>query len=339
MTPIRTKRGTAAAFVAAAITVATAAPAVAQTTVRININPVPYQSPLFVAAAQGFDKKNGLKIELVKLAAGAQNTPALVNGTLTFSSCTFDNVANFQEQGKQVVAIYKLVERPTLDLVVANKVVTGDVTPSAPLEKRMAALKGLKLGISEAGGPSDVFLRALLREAKLAPGKDVEIIRLGSIAGLFAGLKSGQIDGYILSPPSPQQAERAGVGKVLIKISEGEVPALALFPSVALCTTRDYAKANPEVVKSFIKAIQEANAWMRDHEAETVKAGHAQFPNVNADTWKEAVQLSVPAISKDGRFDRAEIEKAFGVYKDAGASNIIPDTTEGTTWTNEYLPK
>lgn len=333
-----TSKAAVAGLVAAAL-LAAGASASAQTTVRINVNPVPYQSPLFVAAAQGFDKQNGLKIELVKLAAGAQNTPALVNGTLTFSSCTFDNVANFQEQGKQVVAIYKLVERPTLDLVVANKVVTGAVTPTAPLPVRLAALKGLKLGISETGGPSDVFLRALLQEAKLVPGKDVEIIRLGSIAGLFAGLKSGQIDGYILSPPSPQQAERAGVGKVLIKISAGEVPSLAKFPSVAICTTREFEKANPELVRSFVKAIHEANAWMRANEAETVKAGHQLFPNVNADTWKEAVQLSVPAISADGRFTRAEVEKAYAVYKEAGASATIPDTAEDVTWTNKYLPK
>lgn len=338
MSLFRTKRGVVAAL-AASVLAGGCTVAVAQTTVRINVNPVPYQSPIFVAAAQGFDKKNGLKIELVKLAAGAQNTPALVNGTLAFSSCTFDNVANFQEQGKQVVAIYKLVARPTLDLVVANKVVTGAVTPTAPLADRLKALKGLKFGISETGGPSDVFLRALLQEAKLVPGKDVEIIRLGSIAGLFAGLKSGQIDGYILSPPSPQQAERAGVGKVLIKISSGEVPSLAHFPSVALCTTQAFAKANPQVVTNFVKAIQDANVWMRGNEAETVKAGHQLFPNVNVDTWREAVQLSVPAISPDGRFDRAEVEKAFTIYKEAGASSIIPDTTEGLAWTNQYLPK
>lgn len=126
---------------------------------------------------------------------------------------------------------------------------------------------------------------------------------------------------------------------MLIKISSGEVPSLAQFPSVALCTTAEFAKANPEVVKSFVKAIQEANAWMRQNEAETVKAGHQLFPNVNVDTWKEAVQLSVPAISADGRFERAEVEKAFTVYKESGASNIIPDTTEGVVWTNQYLPK
>ena len=310
----------------------------AETTVRININPVPYQSPIFIAAKEGFDKRNNLKIELVKLGAGAQNTPALVNGTLTFSSCTFDNVANFHEQGKQVVAIYKLVARPTLDLVVANKVMSGGLTPQSPLADRLKALKGLKFGISEAGGPSDVFLRALLQEADLVPGKDVEVVRMGSIAGLFAGLKSGQIDGYVLSPPSPQQAERAGVGKVLIKISEGEIASLAQFPSVAICTTREHLDKDPDVVKSFVKALQEANDWMRKNEAETVKVGQALFPNVKTETWKEAVELSVPAISANGRFERSEVEKAFAVYKSAGASNLIPDTREGQTWTNAFLP-
>src|SRR5690606_790098 len=131
-------------------------------TVRVNANPVPYQSPLFVAQAKGFDAKNNLKIEFVGLAGGPQNAPGLLNGTLDIATCTFNNVANFAEQGKSVVAFYLLVERPTLDLVVGQNILKGGVAPDAPLAQRYAALKGKKFGISDAGGPSDVFLRALL---------------------------------------------------------------------------------------------------------------------------------------------------------------------------------
>jgi NitT/TauT family transport system substrate-binding protein len=320
---------------AAAFAAASAAQA---QSIKININPVPYQSALFVAAARGFDQKNGFKLELVKLAAGAQNTPALVNGTLNFSSCTLDNIANFTAQGKSVVAIYKLVERPTLDLVVANKAIPAGLSASSPIEERMKALRGLRYGISEAGGPSDVFIRALLLDAGLTPGKDAEIIRMGSIGGLFAGLKSGQIDGYVLSPPSPQQAEAAGVGRVLIKISGGEVASLAKFPSVALCTMADTIAKNPDMVQKFVTAIQQANDWMRANKDETVTIGQKLFPNVPVASWREAVELSLPAVSTDGRFDQAEVLKAFEVYKNAGATELIPDTKEGTTWTNRFIP-
>src|SRR5207249_7743951 len=67
------------------------------------------------------------------------------------------------------------------------------------------------------GAPTDLFARYYVRQAGLDPDKDVQIIRIGSIAGLLAALRSDQIDGYMLSAPSPQQVEQQGLGQILIK--------------------------------------------------------------------------------------------------------------------------
>jgi NitT/TauT family transport system substrate-binding protein len=308
-------------------------------TVRSIKQPLAYYGPVFAAADNGFGKQNHLDIQLVSLQAGSQDAPALVNGTLDIGSCTFDNIANLKEQGKNIIAVYQLLNRVTLDLVVANKVLAGkSVTPTSPLADRYKVLKGLKFGISTPGSPSETFLKVMLKDAGLNPDKDVQLVRVGSIAGLFAALKSGQIDGYILSPPSPQQAEQAGVGTIFIRNTKGEVPSLAKFLYVDICTSTDYANKNPAVVKAFVKSIQQANDWMRTHPDELYKTFQKEFPEVDPTTWSTGFPNLLPATSTNGKFDEASVKQTYQLFKDYGVINTIPDTKEGVTWTNKYLP-
>jgi NitT/TauT family transport system substrate-binding protein len=227
----------------------------------------------------------------------------------------------------------------TLDLVVANRILQGtNVTPSSPLADRYRVLRGKKLGISTPGSPSDIFLRVMLKGAGIDPDKDVTLVRVGSIAGLFAALKSGQVDGYILSPPSPQQAESAGVGTILVRNTRGEDPSIAKLSYVNLCAAQDYVSKNPAVIRAWTKSIQQANDWMRTHQDETEQILSKRFPDVDPNTWKVGFPALLPAISKDGQFSQPAVQQSLQVYKDYGVIQSIPDTKEGQLWTNKYLP-
>jgi NitT/TauT family transport system substrate-binding protein len=308
-------------------------------TIRTVKQPLAYFAPMYVAQDQGFAKKNKVDIKFVNLQAGAEDAPALFNGTLDISDCTFDNNANLADQGKTALSVYQLMDHVTLNLVVANRVLQGTgVTASSPLAARYKVLKGRTFGISSPGSPSDVLLRIMLKYHGLNPDKDVKIVRVGSIAGLFAALKSGQIDGYILSPPSPEQAVAAGVGTILIRNTKGEDPALSKFLYVSLCTSSEYAKKNPAAVRAYVKSIQQANTWMRTHEQQTYQIMQKEFPDVAPTTWSTGFPALLPAISKDGRFDPARVKDTYQLYKQNGVIQTIPDTKEGVTWTNKYLP-
>ena len=308
------------------------------TTVRTIKQPLAYYASLFVASAKGFDKKNNLNVQFVTLQSGAQNLPALFNNTVDIGFCSFDGVANLWAQGKQAISFYELVDRITLDLVISNATLkTLKVTPTSPIQDRIKALKGLKLGMTLPGAPSDVFLRALLQAGGLSTS-DVDIVRIGSFGGLVAATKTGQIAGFMLSPPSSLETERDGYGTVLVKLRSGELPSLDAFPFLTFCAAKDYIDKNPVVISSFVKTIQESNDWMRTHQDETVKILQDQFPDVDASSWAPALTAMLPAMSKNGRLTKPVVQKAYASYKQLGVITVdLPDASEGVTWTNKYL--
>ncbi|MGH6877675.1 MAG: ABC transporter substrate-binding protein [Rhizomicrobium sp.] len=311
----------------------------AATVVHTLKQPLASYAPIYVAAAQGFDRDNGLKFDLIDIPTGAQNYGPLISGSLDVSSCVLDTVANLRMQGKNLISIYSLVDRPSVDLVLANAAMKGGITPQSPLKDRLRMLRGLKFGITTPHSPSDGFLRAILHEAGLDPEKDVQIVRIGSLAGLFAALKSGQIDGYVLSPPSPQQAEKAGVGKVFIDLSKGELPSLAHMDYMTLCSTNDFVERHPDTVRAFVKAIQQGNDWMRAHRGETEQIMQQPFPNVPSDVWAMSFPALMPTISEDGRFDAAQVANTYKIYLAIGQISKLPDANEGVTGTNRFLAK
>jgi NitT/TauT family transport system substrate-binding protein len=324
----------AAALLSQAVA-AVAAPAPVKTIKQLTI----YLAPLYVAADQGLDEKHGMKFELASITAGAQIPVMLLNGELDISTCTLDKIANLYQQGKHVVAFYLLLPHPTLDLAVSNRLVeSSGVTPTSPLADRLAALKGRKFGISEPGSASDMFTRALLRSAGIGMD-DVELVRTGTIPGLFAALKSGQIDGFMLSPPSPEQAEAAKTGKIWVRLTTNEVPALAHIPYMTFCAREDYAKAHAPLLEGFAAAIEEATRWMHANRTETLAIMGRMFPNVSPAVWGKAFDAFLPIFSADGRMTEAEMAAGYALYKELGIATAPPKASEGVTWTNAYLGK
>jgi ABC-type nitrate/sulfonate/bicarbonate transport system substrate-binding protein len=290
-----------------------------------------------VAVDRGFFKQNHLDVRVSELPAGSLGAPALLNGDIDVADVGFNDLANLKAQGKDLIAIYDVLNRVTMDLVVSNKIVKErNLSPSMPLAERQKALKGLKIGITAPGAPTDIFSRYYLKQAGLDPDKDAQIIRIGSAGGLLAALKSGQIDAYMLSAPSPQQVEQQGFGKVIIKSSAGDVPELASFYYVVLAMRSDYVKQHPAVTKAYVKSIQQANDWMRAHHDDTVKTLQKTFPSVNPDTLALGYDSLLGGISKDGRFNEKIVKSTLELYKQYGVIQVMPSTKEGELWSDRY---
>ena len=89
---------------------------------------------------------------------------------------------------------------------------------------------------------------------------------------------------------------------------------------------------------AYVKALNQANAWMRTNTAEAVRLLKPYFADTDEATLTLSFTALVPAVRKDGRLDQAGVRNQIDVLKAIGAIDYVPDTKEGVLWTNQYNP-
>ncbi|HXG50864.1 MAG TPA: ABC transporter substrate-binding protein [candidate division Zixibacteria bacterium] len=118
--------------------------------------------------------------------------------------------------------------------------------------KRPQDLRGKKIGISRYGSLTDIILREGLRHYKLNPEKDVVILQVGGEAPRLAALKSGAVDGAMLSGDQRFQAEKLGF-HVLIDFSKLPID----YPINGMVARRDFIRGQRELLKRFVRSWAE----------------------------------------------------------------------------------
>lgn len=81
------------------------------------------------------------------------------------------------------------------------------VTEASPLDRKIAALKGLRLGTTGPGAAPDALFRWLALNGGMNPNTDIRLVTIqGGGPGMLAGLQQDVIDGFCLSSPTSDLA-------------------------------------------------------------------------------------------------------------------------------------
>jgi len=299
-----------------------------------------FMAPVYIAEAAGYMGQEGIDLELTEVDSGALGIAALVSGQVQFFDADPFQAVQLRRQGRQIMFIYNLTKRVTLDMVMHPEVArTRNISRSTPIDQRFAALRGLKLGVTRPGAATDVYMRYYLKRAGLNPDRDVQIISVGGGAGLLAALRTRQIDAFHLSAPTPYIAERDGFGVVVIKASAGDVPELDNFLYTGISVHNIYANQNGDVLRRWTKAVNRANKLMRQDQAAAVNHLRKHFPRTDPTLLTLALREIIPALSEDGTMDEKMMEKHLKFMLDDGQISIMPSAKEGLLWTNRYIVK
>lgn len=299
-----------------------------------------FMAPVFIAEAAGYMAEEGVDLELIEVDSGAVGIAALVSGQVQFFDADPFQAVQLRRQGKQILFVYNLTKRVTLDLVMHPDVARAkNISRSTPLAQRFAALRDLKLGVTRAGAATDVYLRYYLRRAGLNPDRDVQILSIGGGAGLLAALRTRQIDAFHLSAPTPYIAERDGFGVVVIKASAGDVPELDNFMYTGIAAYNVYANKYGDVLRRWTKAVNRANRLMRQDQGAAVNYLRKQFPRTDPALLALALREMIPALSEDGTMSEQMWDKQLQFLLDDGQVSFKPSAKEGLLWTNRYIVK
>jgi NitT/TauT family transport system substrate-binding protein len=299
-----------------------------------------FMAPVYIAEAAGYMSEQGIDLELTEVDSGALGIAALVSGQVQFFDADPFQAVQLQTQGKQILFIYNLTKRVTLDMVMHPEVArTKNVSRSTPIAQRFASLRGLKLGVTRPGAATDVYMRYYLKRAGMNPDRDVQLVAVGGGASLLAALRTRQIDAFHLSAPTPYLAQRDGFGEVVVKSSAGDVPELDNFLYTGITVHKEYADKNPDILRRWIKAVNRANTLMRQDQASAVRHLQKHFPRMDPAVLTLALREIIPALSEDGTMNEQMMQRHLDFLVESGQTTSRSSAKEGVLWTNAYITK
>lgn len=215
-------------------------PGWAQSKVRLNWTAVTgAQSGTYVAQEEGLFKKHGLDMELIHIASSSRGIQAILAGEIGFSYMDGNNAIQANLKGAGLALVAGATNRMVFSLM------------ARPEFKKIADLKGKKIGITRAGSSTHTAALYALGQAGLKPG-DYQVLPLLEVPNIFTALVAGQIDAGVVSPPTNSRARKAGLTELMNIAKEGPE-----YVSVAIGTTRAYIRANEDTVRRVVRAYAE----------------------------------------------------------------------------------
>ncbi len=325
-----------AASVAPTATVA--ATKAAPTKVNVASAPNIFLSALYVADAEGYFKAENIDLTITAVSSGVDSVAAMVSGSAQFADIGFEDLIGLSEKGeKSLVLAFNVLSRNTLTLVMRTDVAKRlGVSRSTPIEQRYAALKGLRLGITRPGAPTDNYMRFYLRQAGLNPDRDAQIVAIGGGAALLAALESNQIDAFQLSPPTPYLAADKGTGTIIIDGPAGDVPQFASMIYTAFATNRDWAAKNPAAASGFIRALRKAMTKVRADPAGVAPTVAKAVGSTDVALTERVLRTLLPAMSDTGCMSLATVNTTLDALYNGKLTAVRGDPADGVLWTGKY---
>lgn len=319
----RTCAAWARAIAALIVAALAAAPAHAQTKVRIGKAQAQNFAfmPVDIGTAAGVFKKYGIEPEISVFAGDAKMIQAMTANSIDIALGGGPTIA-FEVKGAPMMAVAPIADAPrTMMLVVAKD---GPV-------KSEDDLKGRTVSVSTPGSLTYWLAQGLSR-AHGWGSNGIKIAPLGSTTAQAAALRAHQIDGTVTESSTVLSLVEEGSGRILVRFGE-RIPD---FHVHMIFATNTFLTGKPDAARGFLKAWFESVQYMRDHRDETIAAAMriadcSHF--VAASNYDEIM----PTFNRNGRFSAKALDGLARSFVEAGTLREKPEM--GKLYTEAFLPK
>ena len=297
------------------------------------------ETALYIAKDKGFFAAEGLEVEVIVTGGSGPDVQALLAGEVQFSYTPGTFAIRALHQGKPIQAVMTALNRCIINVAMHKEVAQArGIGPHTPVEEKLKALKGLKLGATRVGALTYDLAYYFARKVGLEPQKDLTILGMGAGGALIAGLEQRKIDAFLTATPVPETAVQRGHAILLVNNARGEFPDLKEFLMINVLVRPEFAKQNPELVRRMVRALVRANQWALDRSAGEVRDVLAKsLKGIDPAVLLEAVENVRPAISRDGMTTDGMVKATLDVLEAGGLTR--PRINLADVATNEYLPR
>jgi NitT/TauT family transport system substrate-binding protein len=278
----------------------------------------------YVAWKKGFFEEQGVPVaKYVFTNGGADTFQAVASGDVDFGVSGVDAIIRGREKGVKLSAVANVY--PEFYAIAVRKELAGEI-------KTVADLKGRRVGISKVGSASWAFLEFAAGKAGLGPD-DIEVLPLGAVDTIVAGLKTGKVDAAVVWEPGNSQLKDMGIGDDIVDVlrpaDHRELLGSESSMSMTLAASDTLIDKNPELVERSVKALDQADAWIKGHSPEQVAEVIAPLaPGVDRQVLVDAVKASIPAQPESTAISASAYQSSAKVLESAGVIDKVPPLEE-----------
>lgn len=278
-------------------------------TIKVAVLPLADYAPVYWAKDHGYFKKEGLHVQFENLQGGPVGIQKVVTGEIqfAFSNPISSTIATSKGAPVQTVALVSGLGQGELGVF---------VKPNSPI-KNMADLNGKTVGINTTNNVGDVTFAKLAESKGIQSKPDwVEV----PFPEIIDGVKNGSIQAGYLPEPFASAARQAGLREV-VNLVQGSTVGL---PISTFVTSTQYASTNPDVVKKFAHALNEA----RDDIAANLPEFRKWLPKATGTDPAAAKAMHLPNFKV--KLDVNEMQKMADFLKQLGVIKGSYDASKYT---------
>jgi NitT/TauT family transport system substrate-binding protein len=294
--------------------------------------------PIYVARAQDLFKQAGIEVEVVVTRGDGPDVQALMAREVEFVATPPHHLYTLYLQNRKLLGVCGILGRCGINIVISKEAAAErGLTEASPIEKKLAAMKGLTIGSSAPGSLTYNIAQYYIQRAGLNPQTDAKVVASGTGAAAIAAMKNKIVNAYSFSSPLTDQLVQLGIADWLINNTRAQDPELKEFLHAVIYVHPDYLAANTDLVKRMIGVLVKAASWIRatpvDEVAKTVRPF---FASLEEPVFASAVANVREAVIADGKMTAAGSDAYQKVLLQTG--HLKQAVPFDAVLTNRYLP-
>lgn len=281
---LKSARTVAAALVAATVgSGAALAQDVKPVTMGFAIDSIVQQIPYHVAKEHGYFEDEGLDVSFEFFDGSSALIQQIVAGNVDTGSPAWGSVFNALVQDHDLKIYFSWQYKSVFTLA----------TPVDSGIESVADLEGKAVGVSELSGGEVPIVRAVLREAGLTEGEDVQLVPVGEGSALTVNaLQTGQVHAY-----SSNIFDVAAIRAAGIPMNSIMPAAVENFPGNSLVARADRLEEDRETFEGVARAMARALVYVENNPeeafelAQELRPEQLEEPELSRASWEAAFSL------------------------------------------------
>jgi ABC-type nitrate/sulfonate/bicarbonate transport system substrate-binding protein len=264
---------------------------------------------IYVADDLGYWKSAGLNLTFPVI-PGIGSTNAVLAGSIDFTISAGPTMIRANARGQKLVALATTLDRVQQEIVLSKSAAAASgITEASPLAQKAQALRGKRMAVDSFNSVVHSYLRYFARKGGVDPDRDITVTNAQGPV-MLAGLKSGSIDGFVLSLPWTVIPVADGSAIKLVSSPRGDLPELEPFTYTVVVAKPDTCDKRPIVCEKLVAGLAKAQTYMREHPKESIAILQKHIKGTDPAVFEQAYELMRASTPKTPRTEEAGMVKA-----------------------------